>query len=626
MKKNKHTELAFEESLSDEWAGDLGFAEVPLGDKPIFIFGVIVAILGISMFSRVFYLGIVKGEAYERRAESNLNKTDRILAPRGIIVDRNGKVIADNKAVFSAKLNVKEFLKDEANRQSTLKFISETFSLDEEEIYSRIKDKNVNFDMYAEPVTISEDLTNEQYIEVKNQNNPSIVLEENYIRNYPEGSPFSTVLGYVGLVTGKDIANDSSLSGEDYVGKAGVELQYNNDLVGTPGGKVSVRNARGEVIAQGESTEPKIGKKLELAVDGDFQKYFYTRMLSGLKSLDRDSGVGLAMNPQNGEILALVSFPSFDNNIFHLPGKTKERNEILNSPKKPLFNRAISGTYTPGSTIKPLVAVATLVEKIVSPEFSVYSPGYLDVPNPYNPDKPSRFLDWRPQGYVNLYSAIAQSSNVYFYTVGGGAFGVNGLGITRLKSWWDKFGLGSATGVNLPNEAVGFLPDPEWKEKSNRGAWLLGDTYNVSIGQGDLMVTPIQLLSYIVGIANGGTLYKPAILTNSSEINKDLSVYYPAIKEVQAGMRRTVTADLGTAHTLNELPFKVAGKTGSAQIQNNQAENAFFVGYGPYEEGNSSAPQVAILILVEHAKAGSLNAVPIAKDVLNWYYENRLKN
>ncbi len=625
MKKNHNNEIAFEESLSDEWADDLGFAEVPLGERPIFIFGIIVFILGAFMFGRVFYLGVIRGEAYQKRAESNLNKTDRILAPRGIITDRNGNVLADNKAVFSAKLNVKEFLKNTASRGSTIQFILETFGLSEDEVHSRISDKNVNFDIYAEPVTLSENLSNEQYIAVKNQDNPAIVLEENYIRNYPEGTPFSTILGYVGLVTGKDLEIDQSLSGEDYVGKAGVELQFNSDLVGTPGGKVILRNAKGEVIGEGESAEPKIGKKLELSIDGDLQKYFYSRMLSGLRSLDRDSGVGLAMNPQNGEILAMVSFPTFDNNVFHLSGKTKERNEILNSPKKPLFNRAVSGAYAPGSTIKPLVGVAAITEGIVPPTFSVFSPGFLEVPNPYNPDKPSRFPDWRPQGYVNLYSAIAQSSNVYFYTVGGGAFGVEGLGISRLKNWWSKFGFGSLTGIDLPNEARGFLPDAEWKENSGRGSWLLGDTYNVSIGQGDLTVTPIQLINYISGIANGGKLYTPTILGESGILSKDLTEYYPAIKEVQVGMRRTVTSDLGTARILKDLPFSVAGKTGSAQIQNNQAENAFFVGYGPYSEGDSSAPQIAILILVERAKAGSLNAVPIAKDVLNWYYENRLK-
>ena len=181
--------------------------------------------------------------------------------------------------------------------------------------------------------------------------------------------------------------------------------------------------------------------------------------------------------------------------------------------------------------------------------------------------------------------------------------------------------MGSKTGIDLPGEASGFLPSADWKESSGRGPWLLGDTYHASIGQGDLQVTPVQLLDYIAGIANGGKIMTPTL--NLAEIGKlriDLSPLLPEITEVQKGMRATVTSAMGTAHLLNDLPVKVAAKTGSAQIQNNASENAFFVGYAPYDD-----PEIAILVLIEHAKEGSLNAVPIAKDVLAWYYEHRIK-
>ncbi|MFH1246354.1 MAG: penicillin-binding transpeptidase domain-containing protein, partial [Candidatus Liptonbacteria bacterium] len=303
------------------------------------------------------------------------------------------------------------------------------------------------------------------------------------------------------------------------------------------------------------------------------------------------------------------------------PGQGNARSALLNDPNRPLFDRMVSGEYNPGSTIKPLVGVAALTENIVTPDFSVFSPGYLDVQNPYNPSNPSRFLDWRYQGYINLYSALAQSSNVYFYTVGGGANGVKGLGLDRLHSWWEKFGLGKLTGIDLPREGDGFLPTAEWKQRASGRPWLLGDTYNVSIGQGDLSVTPLQLLSYIGAIANGGKILMPHVgSTVEGKVNEDLTSLLPQITEVQKGMRATVTNRLGTAYTLNNLSFQVSAKTGSAQVKNNTEENAFFVGYAP-----SDNPQIAILVLVENSKAGSLNAVPIAKDVLNWYYEHRLK-
>ncbi len=296
-----------------------------------------------------------------------------------------------------------------------------------------------------------------------------------------------------------------------------------------------------------------------------------------------------------------------------------------------MFDRAVSGLYSPGSTIKPLVAVGALTEGTLDPLHQIYSPGYLDVPNPYDPAHPSRFLDWQPQGWVDLFSALARSSDVYFYQVGGGFGDQQGLGITRLKQWWEKFGLNIKTGIDLPNENSGFLPDPQWKEKVKGQPWRLGDTFNVSIGQGDLTITPIELLNYVSAIANGGKLYVPRImkdikdpqgnvvLESTSTVTRDLSSEIgKALPLVQQGMRDAVTKPYGTAYMLHDLPIEVAAKTGSAQVENNAKTNALFVGYAPYND-----PQVAIVILVEDAKEGSLNVVPVARDFFLWYYQNR---
>jgi len=349
--------------------------------------------------------------------------------------------------------------------------------------------------------------------------------------------------------------------------------------------------------------------------------------------------VGIALDPRNGEVLALVNLPGFDGNILAGSGRNEEKKAILNSPHKPLFNRAVSGAYTPGSTIKPLVAVAALKEGVIGSARKIFSPGYIDIPNPYNPEAFTRYNDWRYQGNVDVSSAIAQSSNVYFYVVGGGAPQgvdpqilagggyVSGLGINRLHSWWQKFLLGARTGIDLPREAEGFLPTPDWKEKRTGQPWLLGDTYNVSIGQGDLLTTPIQLLSYIAAIANGGTIYEPALNAERSGPNPraNLSEFLPEIKEVQKGMERAVESPLGTAHLLSDLGFRVAAKTGTAEVRSKTGENAFFVGYLPSAEaGAPEESPLAILILVENSIEGSLNTVPIAKDVLNWYYWNRV--
>ena len=276
----------------------------------------------------------------------------------------------------------------------------------------------------------------------------------------------------------------------------------------------------------------------------------------------------------------------------------------------------------------------------MDPKKQIYSAGYIEMPNPYFPDQPSRFLDWRAHGWVDLYSALARSSNVYFYSVGGGYGDIKGLGIEKLREYWKEFGLGSKTGIDIDAESDGFLPSSEEKEKRTGDIWRIGDTYNVSIGQGDLLLTPIQLINHIASLANGGKFYKPylvqtiknkngeAVKENQPEIFKNFSYFDEYIKEVQKGMEDAVSKSYGTAHLVAELPVKVAAKTGSAQVANNTKTNAFFVGYLPAEAlAKVGAPldkQIAILVLIENAREGSLNAVPVGKDVLEWYFYNRL--
>jgi penicillin-binding protein 2 len=391
---------------------------------------------------------------------------------------------------------------------------------------------------------------------------------------------------------------------------------------------------RGQVLRQEQQSTPTIGNSITLTIDGGLQTDLYNELQSGLQSLGRQIGIGLAMDPQNGQVLALVNLPGYDNNILSQPsGNSAEIESLLTSPLEPLFNRVVSGFYNPGSTIKPLDAVGALKDGVIDSTREIFSPGYLMVPDPYNSSTPKKYLDWRYQGYVNMAAALAQSSDVYFYIVGGGSpaettpelndpsdYGIGGLGITRLHEWWQTFGLGKTTGIDMPDESPGFLPTPAWKQKESGTPWLLGDTYNVSIGQGDLLLSPVQLLDYISAIANGGTIYRPYLNASSTPyVNENLTYLLPQIQAVQQGMVEGVTAPLGTAYTLHNVPFSVCAKTGSAQIENNAEENALFVGYAPCNN-----PQIALLILIENSKQGSLNAVPIAKDVLNWYYENRM--
>jgi len=406
------------------------------------------------------------------------------------------------------------------------------------------------------------------------------------------------------LATKNDLVANSNLVSDDLVGKSGLEAYYDNQLRGKNGIITSFRNAHGQILDQNLTKQPEIGSPLKTFIDADFQNYFFNRLEEGLKALGRDTGVGIAINPQNGEVLALVSAPSFD---------ASRIADFLNQPKQPLFNRAISGLYAPGSTIKPLVASAALNEKVIDTKKEIFSAGYITVPNPYHPGQPSTFLDWKPNGWVNLYSALAKSSNIYFYALGGGLDDIKGLGVSRLRDYWQRFGLGSETSIDLVGEKEGFLPVPS-------SDWRLGDTYNVSIGQGDLLVTPLQLINYITAIANGGKIYQPRIANAEPKVLKDLSYLKDIFPEVEKGMVAATQASYGTANLLKDLPYITAAKTGTAQTNFNTKVNALFVGYGPVPN-----PEIAILVLVENAREGSLNVVPIAKDVFRWYYENRIK-
>jgi penicillin-binding protein 2 len=622
-RNDKKGGLGLEESLEYGWVATESTQEVAVPQGAFFVLGAIaLAVIG-TVVVRVFFLGAgTTGSEARAQATANVERATLIAAPRGVIRDRYGVPIAENVPSFSVLVDLQAFLKNKALEDQTIATLQQVLGLNPDDVYAAIKQYTATG--HTDPLVIYRGLSDQQTIALKSANVSTLLVREGYQREYPDGPAFATVLGYTGLPTNTDLKQNRSLRSDSVIGKSGIEAQYDDALRGTPGKTIEVYDAHGQPLQEERKVDPQPGADLQLTVDAGFQQYFYDRLGEGLRSLGRTGAAGIALDPRTGEVLALVSMPSYDNNVFIGSSATSSaaRQQLVSDPSRPLYDRAVSGEYSPGSTIKPLVATAALAEHVVDPSWSIFSPGYLDIPNPYDPAHPTRYLDWRYQGTINVRSAIAQSSDVYFYAVGGGIAGqLQGLGISRLISWWEKFHLGQKTGIDLPGEQTGFLPSPAWKEKRTNEPWRLGDTYNVSIGQGDLQLTPIQLAMYTAGMANGGTLYRPFIAAAQkpnviTTVNVDPSVY----TEVQKGMRLTVTSPMGTAYTMNDLPFPVAAKTGSAQIQNNTKENAFFIGYAPYND-----PQIALVLLVEEAKEGSLNAVPIAKDILNWYYQNRIK-
>ncbi len=596
MKKNRNIDVAFEDSLSDDWSRDIKIAEVPIGNRPLLYVGFAACAVTLAIMAQIVYLNFSRSAYYRARAADNVLQANETPGPRGEILDKEGDVLAEDTAAFSALLNVRVFLNgDPLLQSSTIAAAQSILGISPNDFSSLVAQASVS--SFATPVVLNENLTQVELVDLQAQNLPTIEIQSDFARTYPNGPVFSSLVGYTGRVSQADLRADPNLSSSDFVGRTGVEAYYDSTLRGVPGVTLEYKNALGQALGQAQQSNPTTGAPLTLTIDGGLQTYFYNRLASGLASLGRVVGLGLAIDPQNGQILALVNLPGYDNNVFSNPGATSSIAEIqrlLTSSDEPLFNRAVSGNYNPGSTIKPLDAVAGLKESVIDPSREIFSPGYLLVPNPYNSSTPTRYADWQYQGKVDLASALAQSSDVYFYLVGGGSpvstpmlndpsdYGISGLGITKLYQWGQTFGLGKPTGVDLPAEASGFLPTPAWKQSKMGTPWLLGDTYNVSIGQGDLLLTPLQLLSYIDAIANGGTIWRPYVNASSTpHVNEDLTSLLPQIQDVQLGMWDGVTTPRGTSYTLHTLPFPVCAKTGSAQVHDNSQENALFVGYAP---------------------------------------------
>jgi len=595
--------------------------EIPLTDRVFKNFLIFISIVFLLVFAQLLNLAALNYGFYAGRAVANMSDMKVEYAPRGAITDRFGSDLVKNDSTYDAFLVPKSLPKSSEEQLAVIGNAANILELNQDDILNQLKERDWSV---SDSFLLKQNLGHDELVNLAAANLDGIEIDPSFQRAQVVPLKFSHVIGYTGLVNKNDLRSDPNLSIDDQIGRSGLEAYYDEYLRGENGEKMILTSAQGKTESERVMKQPVPGDSLKTFIDKDLQSYFYGRLSQALQELGRDVGVGIAMNPQNGEILSLVNIPSFD---------SENVGKYLTDKNQPLFNRAVSGVYSPGSTIKPLVATAALTEGILDPNHEIYSPGYLDVPNPYDPEHPSRFLDWRPQGWVNLYSAIARSSNVYFYSVGGGFGDQKGLGITKLKEWWHKFGLDEKTNIDLVGEDTGFLPDPAWKEKTKGEPWRLGDTFNVSIGQGDLAITPIELLNYIAAVANGGKFYEPKVadeikdsqgnqvLKSQPTLLRDLSGEIgKTLEEVRHGMRDGVTRDYGTSYLLHNLPIAVAAKTGSAQVSNNTKTNAFFVGYAPYDN-----PQIAILILVENAREGSLNVVPVARDLFLWYYNHRIQ-
>jgi penicillin-binding protein 2 len=409
---------------------------------------------------------------------------------------------------------------------------------------------------------------------------------------------------------------------EEYTGASGVELSLDPLLQGKNGSQITEADARGRVQRTNMIEPPQNGSDVTLSINADIQSQLYTILSQHARENKFDGGAAVIMNVKTGEIVALTSFPEYDHSAFN-DGISSVVRAAYTDPRTPLLNRAISGLYAPGSIVKPIFAAAALNEGIISPNKIIISTGAISIPNPYDPTKPSLFHDWTVHGPIDMRTALAVSSDEYFYTIGGGYGGQSGLGIARIDEYARKFGLGSTTGIALRGEVDGVIPTPAWKSIAfpDDPTWRIGDTYHTAIGQYGFQVTPIQAVRYIAAIANGGKLMIPQLLASSTPQFTEVGIPDEYLKIVREGMRMAVTSDRpdATVKSLYIGGIAIAAKTGTAQIGNhNQWMNSWSVGFWPADD-----PKYAYAVVLEHAPAGTPSgAAPGMQPFFYWLIAN----
>lgn len=590
-----------------------------------FMMGGLCIILG-----RVFFLQIIKGGYYQSLAEKNRIRLLPIIAERGIIYDRFNKELVENVPNFFLTIIPQALPKNKKDRDAIIERVAKMSEVSPDEIQNKLKKYRISS---YQSLTIKDNLDYKTALELYTKNNdlPGILIQSGSKRHYlnnikiqtttHRGSSFAHILGYLGKINEEEWESVESKGylPNDSIGKVGLEKSYETELRGTYGyKKIEV-----DALEREQSTlavEPPIqGHNIVLNIDREAQFTLEKIITAHLTKLNKQKAVAIAMNPQNGEILALVSYPFFNNNDFSGGISSTVYKAYLEDKNQPLFNRAIGGIYPPGSTLKLVVAVAALQEKLINIHTTFNSTGGLKISRWF-------FPDWKAGGHglTNINKAIAWSVNTFFYYIGGGYGDFKGLGADTILKYFALFNLGQKTGIDIPGEVSGFIPSREWKQKNRNEQWFVGDTYNISIGQGDTTVTPLQVVSWTAAIANGGKLVEPHIVhgmidpltkketKKETKIIKENFIDPYNIEIVRQGMRECVLS--GSCKMLQNLPFSTGGKTGTAQWNKNFDPHAWFTAFAPYQN-----PQIVVTVLIEEGKEGAGAAMPIVDEFLAWW-------
>ena len=610
----------------------LGFSEkkfeVPLKERISYMMLGIFFVLAAVLLLKVFYFQIFQGRKLYTEAENNKVGINLVVPARGIIYDKNMEKLVLNSPAYDLVCDRSQFyFSSEGSSPEGLfkeiQNIADATGLTLQDVTDKIQNTDTS------EVLISDNIDHEKLLilETKINDLPGCRIRQNTARNYVFGPIFSQILGYTARINKDEYSNSDGYAINDYIGKTGLEKYYETYLRGKPG-QSKPKNSSDTLSGSKVTVEPESGDNLVLNIDADLQTRIYNALEKSIKNVGAKKGAAVAMDPRTGAVLALVSYPSYNDNLFSQGISLQDYSQLQNDTDNPLLDRAIQAHYPTGSTIKPFEASAALQEKIISPDKLVNDPGYILVHSQYDSNVTYRYGGVTPHGLVDMKKAIAVSSNIYFYTVGGGYEDQQGLGPARIKKYLSLFGWDQKTGIDLPGEFSGFIPDPAWKKQTKGQGWWDGDTYNLSIGQSDLQTTPLQVAAAYCAIANGGTLYKPQIVNKviSADSSETVQQFNPQIIRsafidpgnlaiVREGMNDGVYKPYGLSAILRDLPIQVAAKTGTAEIGYSNRFNVWSSVFAPYEN-----PQIVLVVTVEDVQGLGAVTLPVAHDVLQWYF------
>lgn len=585
-------------------------------------FAVVALLFAVLMF-RFYNLQIVNYQDYITRAESNRIQVQPVPPNRGLIFDRNGVLLAENRPSYTLSI-VKERT---PNLEQTLKVLAELVDVGEDDLsnfYKGLKQRRRPY----ESVPLRYHLTENEiaHIAVNEYALEGVEVEAQLVRYYPHGELFAHTIGYVGRINERELSSFDDLtyqrySGTHTIGKIGVEKYYESELLGEVGSQHVEVNAHGRVLRTLERIDPSPGKDLHLYLDIELQK-------AAAEALQGQRGAVVAIEVATGGVLALVSTPSFDPNLFVTGISYQNYKELNESPDLPLLNRTIQGQYPPGSVLKPMFGVGGLETGVVTPQWRIRDPGFYRLEN-----SDRRYRDWKKYGHgnqVDLHQAIVESCDTYFYDLS------VRMGVDRMHPLGAAFGLGERTGVDIPSERAGIWPSRIWKKAVRGMSWFPGDSLNMSIGQGDVLATPMQLGVLAAGLAARGVMHEPRVVEFVGE-EKTLTpprITFKAREEnwdyVTAAMEAVVHSPRGTAKISGkDANFRMAGKTGTAQvigiaqdavydrdkIHERNRDHALYIAFAPVEK-----PQVAIAVVVENGEHGSSTASPVARKVFDIWF------